>query len=423
MSEEINPNLSASPLDDVELPDTPGPSRMRLVLFIVLALAIAGGYLAWKHLAGRESTDDAQIEGHIHPVAARVGGTVTRVDVNENRFVNAGDVLVQLDPADYQTAVQRARADLAAAVAGAAGSETDVPITSANTTSVLQQSGASVAEAQASLTASNRMLAAAKARLESAKANVLQVQANYAKAAKDVERFKPLVAKEEISQQQYDAAIAQADALRAGLGAVNAQVAEAEASINVQESFLTRDGARVKQAEAAERRAQTGPQQVAVTRAVAKSAAARVQLAQAALDQAELNLKYTTLRAPVAGIVSSKTVEVGQIIQPGQPLLAVVPSEDIWVVANFKETQLRDMRPGQKVSVSVDSDGHTYDGRVDSISAATGGRFSLLPPENATGNYVKVVQRVPVKIVLDPGQDKEHHLRPGISVEPTVYTR
>ncbi len=200
-------------------------------------------------------------------------------------------------------------------------------------------------------------------------------------------------------------------------------MSEAEAGVRTQESALNRDQAKLNQSIAAERRAHTGPQQVAAAVSRTRSAEARVAMAKAVVAQAELNLQYTTIKAPVAGLVSNRTVELGQIVAPGQPLMAVIPTNDIWVVANFKETQLRSMRPGQKVIIAVDSDGREYDGHVDSISGATGARLSLLAAENATGNFVKVIQRVPVKIVFEPGQDKEHRLRPGLSVEPSVYIR
>ena len=403
--------------------DAPRPKRLRSVLIILLILAAIGAFFAWRYFSVRESTDDAQIEGHVNPMAARVGGTVINLAVKDNQWVEAGAVLVQLDPKDYQVALDRARADLAEAEATLAGSRTGVPITTTDTSSVLTQSAAGVAEAQASLTTTDTTIATAKARLESARANVRQIQANYDRAAKDVERFRPLVSKEEISQQQFDSAVAQADALKASVASAQAQVNEAEASVRTQESAFNRDQAKLNQSIAAERRAHTGPEQVAVARSRVKSAEARVQMAKAAVEQAELNLQYTTIKAPVAGVVSNRSVELGQIVAPGQPLMAVIPTDDIWVVANFKETQLHMMRPGQKVTIAVDSDGREYDGHVDSVSGATGARFSLLPPENATGNFVKVVQRVPVKIVFEPGQDKEHRLRPGLSVEPSVYTR
>ncbi len=418
---DLSNDLRSDVLNDAA--DVPRPSRLRSILIVILILAAIGGYFAWKYFSVRESTDDAQIEGHVHPMAARVGGTVINVAVKDNQWVEAGTVLAQLDPNDYQVALDRAKADLAEAEATLAGSRTGVPITTTDTSSALTQSAAGVAEAQASMTTTGSTIATAKARLESARATVRQIQANYDRAAKDVERFRPLVAKEEIAQQYFDAAVAQADALKAGLAAANAQVTEAEASVRTQESALNRDQARLNQSIAAERRAHTGPQQVAAAVARTKSAEARVAMAKAAVAQAELNLQYTTIKAPVAGLVSNRSVELGQIVAPGQPLLAVIPTNDIWVIANFKETQLRSMKPGQKVTIAVDSDGREYDGHVDSIAGATGARFSLLPPENATGNFVKVIQRVPVKIVFEPDQDKEHRLRPGLSVEPSVFTR
>jgi membrane fusion protein (multidrug efflux system) len=235
--------------------------------------------------------------------------------------------------------------------------------------------------------------------------------------------MKQLVAKDEISQQQYDAAVASADAARATVESAQASVNEATQAVSVAESRRAQSLNALTQSQAELRTANTGPEQVTVIKARAESAAARVLQAKAVLDQATLNLAYTTVTAPTAGRVSKKSVEPGQVIQPGQPLLAIVPVEDIWITANFKETQLKNMRPGQPATVSVDAYGRTYQGHVDSIAAATGARFSLLPPENATGNYVKVVQRIPVKIVLDKGQDPEHLLRPGMSVVPTVHTR
>ncbi len=425
MSEATAPQGGNTPVNQTEdlTTDTPRPSRLRSVLLVIAILAVVGGFFAWRYFSARESTDDAQIEGHVHPIAARVGGTVINLAVQDNQWVESGAVLAQLDPKDYQVALDRARADLAEAEAALAGSRIDVPIATTTTGSVLTQSTAGVAEAQASLKTTEQTIAMAKARLDSARATVQQVQANYDRAAKDVERFRSLVAKEEISQQQFDAAVAQADSLKASLDAAQAQVIEAQANVRTQESATNRDRAKLNQSVAAELRAHTGPQQVAVAQSRAKSAAARVEMAKASVAQAELNLQYTTIKAPVAGVVSNRSVELGQIIGPGQPLMAVIPTEDIWVVANFKETQLHKMKPGQKVSIAVDADGREYEGHVDSLAGATGARFSLLPPENATGNYVKVVQRVPVKIVFEPGQDKEHRLRPGLSVEPSVYTR
>ncbi len=376
------------------------PSTIALLLITVVA---------WRYLAVRESTDDAQIDGHIVPIAARVGGTILAVNVSDNQQVKAGTVLLQIDSRDYEIALLRARADLADAKAALAAAETGVPIISTTTKNQTSSAGAAVDRAQAGL-------AAGAARLSSAQAKLREAMADDTRAQRDLERLKLLVSKEEISQQEYDHGVATANAKRAALEAAEAAVAEAtqgkENALGV-----------VAQARAELASSHTGPQQVAVSRSRAESARARVDLATAAVRQAELNLGYTTVKAPRDGIVSKKSIEPGQVIQPGQPLLAVVPLDDIWVTANFKETQLKRMRSGQQVTIHVDAYGRDYRGRVDSLAAATGARFSLLPPENATGNYVKVVQRIPVKIVLDKGQDPDRLLRPGMSVVPTVITK
>jgi membrane fusion protein (multidrug efflux system) len=388
----------------------------------VLVLAIAGIAIWLRVTAGRETTDDAQVDGHVTQISARVAGTVVKVHVDDNRQVEADAVLVEIDPRDYEVAVDKARAALADAQAAAIAAETNVPITSTGTTSNLTSAEAGVAQAAGGVTASQKQVDAARARVASARAKLREAEANAAKAARDVERLRGLLAKDEVSQQQFDSATAAADAARAAADSATSVIAEAEAGVPVAESQLVQALAVQRQTEAALRTAATAPEQVTQTRARSEAAQAQVKQAKAALDQAELNLQYTTIKAPVQGIVSRKTVEVGQVIQIGQPLMAVIPLENVWVTANFKETQLRDMRPGQKVVVKVDVNGREYQGHVDSIAAATGARFSILPPENATGNFVKVVQRVPVKIVLETGQDREQVLRPGLSVVPTVYT-
>lgn len=373
------------------LREHPGVRYSLIAAVIVLIIA---GIFVWRYYSVRESTDDAQVDGHITPISARVGGTVIKLNFTDNQKVQEGDILVQVDPRDYQVAVQRAQAELADAEASAAAARTNVPITNISTSSNLET-------AQAAQTAAQREVEAARARLREA-------QANYDKVAKDLERMKTLVAKDEVSRQQYDASIAAEQSARATVDAANAAVATAESH--------------VAQANAGVRSAQTGPQQVRVTEAKAGSATAAVQKAQAALAQAELNLQYTTVRAPANGVVSKRSVEVGQVVQPGQPFAALVDLDNIYITANFKETQLKNMHPGQPVDIDVDAYGHTLKGHIDSIGGATGSRFSLLPPDNATGNYVKVVQRVPVKIVLEKGEDAEHRLRPGMSVVPTVHT-
>ncbi len=310
--------------------------------------------------------------------------------------MEAGTPLVRIDPRDYQIAVARAEADLAENEASARAAHTGVPI--ASTMSVSQE------------TAAGSDLEGAGARFVSAQARLREAEAKATRAAQDLERLKPLVAKDEVSKQEYDAAVSEADGARALRESGVAAVREAEKLVEAANARLTQ--------------ARTGPEQVTIQRARADSAAAKAEMARANLAQARLNLEHTEIRAAVNGVVSRRTVEVGQVVQAGQPLLAVVPLEEVWVIANYKESQLRAIRPGQPAVVAVDAyGGREYRGRVESIAAATGARFSILPPENASGNYVKVVQRVPVKIVLDAGQDPEHLLRPGMSVVPTILIR
>jgi len=367
----------------------------RWILPLVGLAVIVGGIFVWRYYAVRESTDDAQIDGHIYPISSRVSGTVLHVYHDDNETVEAGTVLVELDPKDFQVAVDRARADLANAQAGALAARVGVPLTT--TTSSNQ------------LVAATAAVRAADREVQAAQAHVQEAQANYTKATADLKRMQELVEKDEVSRQQYDAAVAAASAAKANLDGAQASVAGAENQ--------------AAQARAQADAAHTVPEQIGVTRARAGAAAADVQKYQAALEQAELNLQYTRIVAPVTGVLSKRNVEPGQVIQAGQPLFSIVDLDNLWVTANFKETQLRDMHPGQSASISVDAYGRTYSGHVESIGGATGSRFSVLPPENATGNYVKVVQRLPVRIRFEKGQDPGHVLRPGMSVEPTVLIR
>jgi membrane fusion protein, multidrug efflux system len=408
---------------DSKLSSFAAPPRFRIGAAVVAVILVGLGTWLWA-TAGEESTDDAQVDAHVTQIAARVGGTVLRVPVGDNQQVEAGALLVEIDPRDYQVALDRARAALADAEAVAVAAQSNVPITSTTSTSNILTAEGGLEQAKSGVSAAQQGVDAARARLATAQAKLREAEANATKAARDLERLRGLLAKDEVSQQQFDAATATADAQRAAADSARSQVTEAETGITVAESHLAQARAGEQQAQAALRTAGTAPEQVTQMRARADAARAQAQKAKAELSQADLNLQYTQVKAPVAGIVSRKTVEVGQVIQPGQPLMALIPLSDVWITANFKETQLRNMRPGQPVTISVDAYGGTeFKGHVDSIAAATGARFSLLPPENATGNYVKVVQRVPVKIVLDQPQDPQHMLRPGMSVVPTVHTR
>jgi len=397
--------------------------RIRAIAGVVVLTAIGLGMWYWL-TAGSESTDDAQIDAHVTQISARIGGTITKVAIEDNQRVEAGAVLVELDPRDYQVAVDKARAELADAEASAVAAQNTVPITSTTMASNVTTARGGVTQAQGGIAGAERELDAARARLATAQARAREADVNAGKAARDVERLRGLLAKDEVSQQQFDSMNGAAEAQKAAADSARSQVTEAEAGISVAESKLVQARAGAEQAHAELQTAQTGPQQVTATKARAAAAEARVQQARANLAQAELNLQYATVKAPARGIVSRKGINPGQVVQAGQPLLALVQIDDSWVTANFKETQLKDLRAGQRATITVDAlGGREFKGKVDSISGATGARFSLLPPENATGNFVKIVQRVPVKIVLDPGQDPDHLLRPGMSVVPKVYTK
>ena len=382
--------------------------RARMFVVVAILIVLVGGFFAWRYFSSYESTDDAQVDGHLMAVSARISGYISKVNVDDNQYVHKGDVLAEIDPRDYQVAVDQAKADVATAEATAHSLGIDVPVTSISTTNQVSTTEADVQDAEAGI-------GVALQQADAAQAQLAQAQANNVKAQNDLGRYKQLVEKQEISEQLYDQAVAAA-------AAQNAAVSSAKASVAASSQQVAQARARMAQAQAAWRSSQTGPQQVASIRARALSAAAIVKAKEAALEAAELNLQYTKVLAPADGVVT-KNVEVGMNVQPGQQLASVIPLNDIWITANFKETQLKYMKPGQRVDVKADENGRTYKGHVDSIAGSSGARLSLLPPENATGNYVKVVQRVPVKIVLDPGEDKDASLRLGMSVEPKVFIK
>jgi membrane fusion protein (multidrug efflux system) len=396
---------------DVEIENTQPPSRRRGIIILAVVILALFAVGIWWHSTYSESTDDAQVNGHLIQISSRVAGQVAKVYVDENQVVKPGDVIAELDPSDYKVAVENAEAALASAQANAAAASVNVPITTINTGSNLTSADANVSGTQAGVGQAEKQLDAAHAR-------VTQALANYTKAQADLERYKPLVEKDVISKQQFDAAVAAADATKAAV---------ADARANEQAAV---DGVKVAldrkaQAQAGLKFAQTGPQQVAAQSARAKQAEAQVQEAQAKLDQARLNLSYTKIVAPAAGIITRKSVEINQNVAPGQNLTMLVSLEGLWITANFKETQLRHMSAGQPVEIKADSTGITYHGKVTQIGGATGSVLSLFPPENATGNYVKVVQRVPVRIDFTDlaNEDPNHELRPGLSVEPSVRVK
>jgi membrane fusion protein (multidrug efflux system) len=384
-------------------------ARAFSLVAIVVVLALVGWY--WWDSRHWESTDDAQIDGHIYPISARVGGQVIKVNVDDGVFVHKGDVLVVVDPTDYKVALDRSQADYQDSIANQQAANAGVPIADVGSFSQIHTAGADVNGALAGVTA-------AQQQMEAAQAQIIEAEANAKKLNADVARYQMLLGKHEIAQQQFDQAVAAATAANATVDARKASLLAAQQQVRIAQS-------RVDQANAALKNAQVTPKQVEVTKAKAEAAAAQALRSKSALDQAQLNLGYTTIVAPVDGVVGKRSVDVGQNVSPGQDLMAIVPLRDIWVTANFKETQLAHMQPGQPVKVKVDTYGsRTWDAHVTSIGGATGAKYSLLPPENATGNYVKVVQRIPVRIDFDnndkPDFNKDGLLRPGMSVGPDV---
>jgi len=399
----------------------PRVQRFAMLGAVVLVIAVVGLFLYYHN---RESTDDAQVDGHITPIASKIYGRVAAVLVNDNEAVKAGQTLVKIDPADNQAAVDQAKAALDLAESEARSAGVDVPRTAENVASGTSGADAQLLGAQADAASAQATYEQAQtADLSFAQANVEKSKANAALAQADLARYKPLVEKDEISKQQYDAAKANADASASALKADQEKLAQAQRNVAVMKAQLDAANARVLRARAGVEGAQADKKQVSMRTSDAQAKVAKVAQARGALDAAVLNLSYTNIVAPVDGVATHKQVEQGQIVQAGQGLLVVVPLQDVWVTANFKETQLKNMRPGQKAEVKVDTYGKTFSGHLDSIAGATGGVLSLLPPENATGNFVKVVQRIPVKIVLDPIPPDQAILRPGMNVDATVITK
>ncbi len=403
----------ATVVDETESDEQPKQkSGKHFIAIGVITVLVVGALLFWWHSTFYEDTDDAQINGHLIQISARIAGQVIKVYVDENQQVKAGDPICDLDPRDFEVAVQQDEANLQAAEAAFEAAKVNVPITGINTGSTLRSTSSDVEGSEAQVAASRQQLTGAIAQ-------IAQADANYTKAKLDLERYKPLVEKDVISKQQWDQAVATADADKAALDNAKANEAAARAQVKVSED-------RVKQAVAQYQGAQSAPQQVAAQKAKADQAAAQVEQAKSQLEQAKLNLSYTKIIAPEAGIITRKSVEINQNVSVGQNLMTLVSLDDIWITANFKETQLRHMRAGQTGEISVDAyGGRKYDVKVTQIGGATGSVLSLFPPENATGNYVKVVQRVPVRLdLVDPKKENQDHLlRPGLSVEPKIRVK
>jgi membrane fusion protein, multidrug efflux system len=387
---------------------------------IVLLLAVTALFFYYHN---RESTDDAQVDGHITPIAAKISGRISKVQVQDNQQVKAGELLVQIDPGDYQAALDQAKGALALAEGEARSAGFDVPRTSGDVASGTSSAQAQLAGAQADLLRAQATLEQSQtADLAYAQANVEKSRANSRLAQADLARYGPLMEKGEISKQQYDAAKANADASASTLNADEQRLAQAQRNIEISRAQLAASKARLDQAQAGVASAKADINRVGMRSADAQAKLAKVDQARAAVEAAQLNLSYCNIVAPVDGVATHKQVEPGQIVQLGQGLMIVVPLHDTWVTANFKETQLRKMKPGQKALVSIDTYGKSFPGHVDSLAGATGAVMSLLPPENATGNYVKVVQRIPVKIILDPISPEVAILRPGMNADVTVIT-
>ena len=396
---------------DQEQRENPEKKRRRsFILFFIVAVLVVGALLYYWHSTFYEDTDDAQVNGHIIQISARVQGHVVNVPIKENQYVSAGTLIAEIDPHDYEVSVAQDEANLEAAEANYESARVNVPVTDV-------QSYSSLSSADANVLASDAQVKRAVRLLDQAQAEVAQAEANNTKSQLDLQRYTPLVAKDVISKQQYDQAVAAAQANQAAVVSAKANAIAAQEQIAVAKQ-------QVISSQASQRNARSAPQQVAVQKAKADQAAAQVEQARAELNQAKLNLSYTKIVAPVDGIITTKNVEVGQNVSVGQNMVTLVSLNDLWVTANFKETQLHLMRPNQKVKIHVDMNGREYDGVVTQIGGATGSMLSLFPPENATGNYVKVVQRVPVRIdFTKPEEDKDHILRPGLSVEPTVRVK
>lgn len=381
-----------------------------LIGLLLLAAAIIGGFFLWQYLSSFESTDDARIDGHVNAITPRVSGTITSVRVVENQKVKKGDLLIELDPRDYAVGLERAQANFSQAQASTQAQQTNVPITSTSTATTIDTARSEVLNAQAGLSAAEREREVQVARLAEARANEANAQA-------DLARYRMLVAKDEVSREEFDERVAKAAAATATVQAQQAAVSAAQKTIDQRNAAVDQAKSRLNQA------IRNAPHEVNAQRATVEVQRAAANAARAAVNEAELNLQYTKLYAPVDGVVGRRAAEVGQRVQPGQQLLSIVQNGEVWVTANFKENQLRHMRAGQSARIHVDAFDRDYDGYVESMPAASAATFSMLPPENASGNYVKVVQRLPVRLRFKQGADPDRLLRPGMSAEPKVWIK
>ncbi len=395
------------PLTPAKKPPSAGRRRAFLIFGIVLVILAVVGLFYWLHVRKFETTDDAQVDAHLNPISARIDGTITKVYVEDNQFVRTGDALVDLDMRDYQAALDQALAQLSQARSMVIAQQPNVPITQVENTTNISTGEADVANSQAAL-------AAAEHDRESAAAKLAESEANNARAQADLARYKLLIAKEEVSQQEYDQTVAAAKAQAATVAANQAGLESASRTVDGRRAQLQQSESRLDQYR------HNAPRQIAIRRATVASDQASAASAKAQAEQAQLKLDYCKITAPVSGIVMRRSAEVGAHVSAGQQLFQIAQIGDVWVTANFKETQLRNVKPGQGVTIHVDALKRDFEGTVENIGGSTGAVASVLPPENATGNFVKVVQRIPVRIRFKPNQDGMDRLRPGMSVEPDV---
>ncbi len=413
----------ASPAPAAQQPMPPRKRRRALIIVAIIGLLLAvGGFFFYQYAQTYESTDDAMVDAHLNGVSSRIQGTVTAVNADENQFVAAGEVLAKIDPRDYQVAAEQAKAELSQSQADIAAQHPNVPITQTTNETNISTSQAQVDTQLAALAAAEQDTAAAQQRQHQAEAQLREAEANSAKAQADLERYRALVEKDEIPRTQFDQIVATAKAQSAAVDSAAATVATMKAS--VESSARVADQRRAQVAEARTRLAQSNrlaPQQAAISRANLQSKEAQATVAKAGVDRALLDLSYTNVLSPVAGVMGKRSVEVGSTVQPGQQLFTIAQIGDIWVTANFKETQLQRLRPGLKAKIHIDAFDTDFNGYIESLPAASGSITSLLPPENATGNFVKVVQRLPVRLRFDKNQTGLDRLRPGMSAEPKVW--
>lgn len=404
---DVKPPATPEATTPVRAPLARGRRRAFTIFFVILLIVGVGGLLYWLHARDFESTDDAQVDGHLIPVTSRIDGTVTHVYVDNNQPVRAGQVLVDLDPRDFQVQLDQALAQLSQARSMVTAQQPNIPITQIENTTNISSGEADVANARAAL-------AAAERDRDSSAAHLAEAEANSAKAQADLARYKLLIEKEEVSQQEYDQVVAAAKAQQASVTASEATVQSGVQTVDQRRAQLAQVQSRLAQYE------RNAPQQIAIRRATVQSNQASAQSAQAQVEQAQLKLSYSKITAPVPGIVIKRSGEVGAHIAAGQELMEIAQVNDLWVTANFKETQLRNIHSGQSATIHVDALKQDFNGYVEDIGGSTGSVASVLPPENATGNYVKVVQRIPVRIRFKANQNGLDRLRPGMSVEPDV---